>query len=258
MTPFGSGSGVVISKGLGITNKHVVKIRTDIVRKVKINSEAEVFDTDILKVCHTVDLAFFKVPAHLPVIEFDSSYDFKLGSKIYAVGDPAGRSERTVTKGIIGKTKYRFFNQDYIQFDAAIYPGNSGGPLLNAEGKMIGLICSVLTIGDGGMLIASGSLAIPINVISAKVAKFKQIGYDKKNGKLCIFCEWHNFEDTFCERCGANLAKVKEFNISDKLPYKNISGDRYDECPNCKSVPKAKSLYCHNCGTSLIKNEGRK
>jgi hypothetical protein len=173
-------------------------------------------------------------------------------------------SERTVAKGIISKKSHRLFNEnysqfeDYIQLDVAVYQGCSGGPLLSFAGKMIGLICMRLTDGDTGMPIMSCSLAIPVNIISSKVDKFKQTFYEKKNGKLCVSCGWHNFDSNYCERCGSSLSKVTERSIGDNLQNKKSRVEIYDMCPICKSVPKKKAVYCHNCGASLIQKWGEK
>jgi len=157
----GQGSGVLMdSSGYILTNNHVVRGASDIQvsladgRKAK----AEVVGRD-----GATDLAVLKIDADdlVPAIWGDSE-GVEAGALVWAVGSPFGL-ERTITSGILS-AKHRAGlagnpNQDFLQTDAAVNPGNSGGPLVDASGKVIGINTAI--VGDAYQGI---SFAIPSNL----------------------------------------------------------------------------------------------
>ncbi len=159
----GQGSGFIISSdGFILTNNHVVENADKITVKLSDDREltAIVIGTD-----PETDVAVIKVDANdLPTAELGDSDKLKVGQWVIAIGNPFGLSH-TVTAGIvsakgrskIGLTEY----EDFIQTDAAINFGNSGGPLLDIDGKVVGINSAIFSRSGGYMGIG---FAIPINM----------------------------------------------------------------------------------------------
>ena len=119
----------------------------------------------------TLDLALLKVPAdHLTAIPVADSTKLRVGELVFAIGHPWGQ-RGVVTAGIVSalsKVKMRNSNRqlEYIKSDVRLAPGNSGGPLLNAQGQVIGINAMIM----GGDL----SVAIPSTVVSTWIAQLPQ------------------------------------------------------------------------------------
>ena len=140
----GSGSGVIISTdGYVVTNNHVIDNAStvEVVLNDKRSFEAKVIGTDA-----TTDLALLKIEANnLPTIPFGNSDELKIGEWVLAVGNPLNLTS-TVTAGIVS-AKARNINisnnemriESFIQTDAAVNPGNSGGALVNTKGELVGI-----------------------------------------------------------------------------------------------------------------------
>ena len=163
----GLGSGMIIDKeGHILTNNHVVNDvdQINVTLADKRSFEAEITGTD-----PRTDLAIIKLkgdlPRDLPVVELGDSGSSRVGEWVLAIGAPFGY-EQTVTAGIISaKGRANVANsdmlQDFLQTDTAINPGNSGGPLVNLDGKVIGLNTIIATsIGQS----AGVGFAVPINM----------------------------------------------------------------------------------------------
>ena len=159
----GLGSGVIVSRdGYVLTNNHVVD-GSDTV-KVEL-SDDRAFTAKVVGTDPATDLAVVKIDATaLPVLEFGDSDAVKVGDAVLALGNPLGVGE-TVTSGIISakgrQTSRDDSYQDFLQTDAAINHGNSGGALVNAGGQLIGIPSQILTPGDGNIGLG---FAIPSNM----------------------------------------------------------------------------------------------
>src|SRR3954469_22754721 len=160
----GLGSGVIVSEdGYILTNNHVV----DGVETVKVDlPDSRSFTAKVVGTDPATDLAVVKIPAKgLPTLPVGDSDAVKVGDVVLAVGNPLGVGE-TVTSGIIS-AKGRQTGadpesyQDFLQTDAAINHGNSGGALVNAGGQLIGINSQILTPGDGNIGLG---FAIPSNM----------------------------------------------------------------------------------------------
>lgn len=176
----GSGSGVVISPdGYIVTNNHVVS-GADVVTVTfndRKTAQAKVIGTD-----PSTDLAVLKIEEdNLPFMEFGNSDDVHLGEWVLAVGYPLSL-DATVTAGIvsakgrsigINAQKSRSAIESFIQTDAAVNPGNSGGPLVNSTGQLIG-INSAIASPTGSY--AGYSYAIPANIVKKATADIIQYG----------------------------------------------------------------------------------
>lgn len=162
-----TGSGVIISeKGYIVTNNHVIKDATkvDITLSDNRKFEAEVMGTD-----PSTDLAVLKIKGdNLPVIDLANSDDAKIGEWVLAIGNPFELTS-TVTAGIISAKgrdisilNGQYSIESFIQTDAAVNPGNSGGALVNADGKLIGINTAIYAPSG---TYAGYSFAVPINLV---------------------------------------------------------------------------------------------
>lgn len=166
-----SGSGVVVvNRGLILTSLHVVKgagrIRVlfadGLESDAKIVSENPENDTAVLQAQ--------TVPDDLSAATMRPKADLKPGDNVVAVGFPFGIGP-SVTAGVVSGLKRQFkttsgdFLTNLIQFDAAVNPGSSGGPLLNAAGEVVGIVTAMLDPGGGGF--AGIGFAVPIETASA-------------------------------------------------------------------------------------------
>ncbi|MDH3981687.1 MAG: trypsin-like peptidase domain-containing protein [Kiritimatiellaceae bacterium] len=147
-TASGLGSGFFINeKGYLITNFHVIagqkKISvTQFLQENKILRRVVHKDVEIVATAPFHDLVVLKLNNFdtpiTPVI-FAPEEDMAIGEAVFAIGNPLGL-ERTVTEGVLSQTHRNFGGILYLQVDAAVNPGNSGGPLFNARGQVIGII----------------------------------------------------------------------------------------------------------------------
>jgi Do/DeqQ family serine protease len=162
-----TGSGVIISdKGYIVTNNHVIKdaTRVDITLSDNRKFEAEVMGTD-----PSTDLAVLKITGkNLPVIELANSDAARVGEWVLAIGNPFELTS-TVTAGIISAKgrdisilNGQYSIESFIQTDAAVNPGNSGGALVNADGKLIGINTAIYAPSG---TYAGYSFAVPINLV---------------------------------------------------------------------------------------------
>ena len=153
------GSGVIIDReGYILTNNHVIEGASEIL--VRLSTEKE-FEAEVIGRDPKTDLALIKIKSgqDLPVEELGDSDKLEIGEWVMAIGNPFGLSQ-TVTVGIVS-AKGRVIGSgpydDYIQTDASINPGNSGGPLLDINGKLIGINTAIYANAQGI------GFAIPIN-----------------------------------------------------------------------------------------------
>lgn len=167
------GSGFIFSKeGFILTNNHVIAEADKIT--VKLSDRREFIGKVIGKDPKT-DLAVIKIPSRsdLPVADFGDSGNLEVGEWAIAIGNPFGL-DRTVTVGVISATGRNDLgltdDENFIQTDASINFGNSGGPLLNARGKVIGINTAIVASGQGI------GFAIPINTAKAIVEEWIQKG----------------------------------------------------------------------------------
>lgn len=177
--PSGLGSGVVISSdGYIVTNNHVIDEADRL--EVTLNDN-RTFDATVVGTDPTTDLALIKIDAKdLPVIPMGDSESLKVGEWVLAVGNPFGFTS-TVTTGIvsakgrsIGRQNHnRMDIESYIQTDAAVNPGNSGGALVNLNGELIGINTAIYSQTGN---YAGYSFAIPTSIVKKVVSDLRQYG----------------------------------------------------------------------------------
>ncbi len=166
-----SGSGVIVSsKGYIVTNNHVVAgtKRLKVIFADGSEREAHIVGTD-----RFADLAVLKVTGKMPAVAvFGNSDLLKPGETVIAIGSPLGAFRNTVTVGVVSATGRNldtgrgYMMEGLIQTDAAINHGNSGGPLVNLAGEVVGI--NTLVVRNGGGDVAEGlGFAIPSNTVRA-------------------------------------------------------------------------------------------
>lgn len=180
----GSGSGVIIRPdGYIVTNNHVVQNATKI--EVTLNNnktyEAKVIGTD-----PATDVALIKIEAdNLPAIEFADSDALRLGEWVLAIGSPLGEELRsTITAGIVSAKGRQMPNytgefkiESFIQTDAAVNPGNSGGALVNKAGQLVGINTAIVSTTGS---YAGYSFAVPSNIVKKIVSDLIDFGSVKR------------------------------------------------------------------------------
>lgn len=174
----GTGSGVIISEdGYIITNNHVVKGARRL--EITLNNK-ETYDAEIIGIDESTDIALLKIDKdNLPYLPFGDSDNLQVGEWVLAVGNPFNLTS-TVTAGIVS-AKARNINlsnnnnriESFIQTDAAVNPGNSGGALVNVRGELIGINTAISS--QTGSYIGY-SFAVPSNISKKVIEDILEFG----------------------------------------------------------------------------------
>jgi serine protease Do len=220
----GMGSGFIVgADGIILTNAHVVKDATEVM--VKLTDRRE-FKAKVLGSDPKTDIAVLKINAsNLPVVTLGNSENLRVGEWVLAIGAPFG-FENTVTAGVVS-AKGRSLPDDsavpFIQTDVAVNPGNSGGPLFNARGEVVGINSQIYSQSGGYQGV---SFAIPINLASR--IKEQIVAHGKvEHAKLGVAVQEVNqtLADSFgLDRPeGALVASVEKGSAADRAGLK--SGD---------------------------------
>jgi serine protease Do len=168
------GSGVIASPdGHIVTNFHVVRGADAIVVRLADHGE---YQARLIGSDARTDLALLKIDAAgLPALPFGDSDRLEVGEPVMAIGNPFGL-EQTVTTGIVS-AKERFIGSgpydDFIQTDASVNPGNSGGPLIDARGALVGINTAIFSQTGGSVGIG---FAIPVNIAKDVLAQLRAQG----------------------------------------------------------------------------------
>lgn len=185
-----SGSGIIMSAdGYILTNNHVIEDGTKI--GVTLNDKRE-FEAELIGTDPSTDLALLKIEAtKLPYIRFGNSDSLRVGEWVLAVGNPFNL-ESTVTAGIVsakGRSIDILEGQDriesFIQTDAAVNPGNSGGALVNTNGELIGVNTAIITRSGR---YEGYSFAVPSNLVRKVIKDLRDFGVVQR-GMLGVFID---------------------------------------------------------------------
>lgn len=176
----GVGSGIIISEnGYILTNEHVAGSKYSNVY-VTLENGAK-YNSSVIWSDDSLDLAIIKIPCeNLEYLNFGDSDTVELGENVFAIGNPIGAEfQRTVTKGIVsGKNRTikivengkEMYMEDLIQTDATINNGNSGGPLINENGELLGVNTVKITEAE------SIGFAVPINIVKPVLETLEKEG----------------------------------------------------------------------------------
>lgn len=233
----GTGSGVIISEdGYIVTNNHVIQDASAL--EVTLNDNQS-FKAKLIGTDTKMDIALLKIDtdAKLPYMVFGDSENLKVGEWVLAVGNPYNLNS-TVTAGIVSAKARDLSNeglQSFIQTDAAVNPGNSGGALVNTRGELIG-INTMISSPTGSY--AGYSFAVPSNITRKIIEDLMQFG-NVQRGVLGI--EGRELNTAFAQenglsqsqgfyingvtkKSGAEMAGLKEGDVIVKLDEKKING----------------------------------
>lgn len=156
-TSSGSGSGSIVSpEGLVLTNNHVIRSAGGGVVNVR-TTKGDRYTGQVIATDPKNDLALIRLNTtdRLPTVRLSSAENIQVGSSVFAIGSPFGLSG-TLTTGILS----RIGRNGDLQTDAALNPGNSGGPLLNSQGELIGVNKAILSTGGGNIGIGFATSAV--------------------------------------------------------------------------------------------------
>ena len=174
-TQIGTGSGVIITEdGYIVTNNHVIQDATEL--EVTLNNNKS-YQAKLVGTDSKMDIALLKIEADekLPYTVFGDSDEIKVGEWVLAVGNPYNLNS-TVTAGIVSAKARNLANdglQSFIQTDAAVNPGNSGGALVNTRGELIG-INTMISSPTGSY--TGYSFAVPSNITRKIIEDLMQFG----------------------------------------------------------------------------------
>jgi S1-C subfamily serine protease len=191
----GLGSGFLLEKsGLAVTARHVVEERNRSAREVKVRvflPDRQTLDTTatVFSSHRRLDYAllWLKEPGPYPALHAGHPEQLRPPDVVFALGSPSGLSN-TVSRGIVGSPCRSLGDVEYIQTDAAISEGNSGGPMIDRLGRAVGINLMGLTSEHGS--VDAARFALPMDYIWTDVKKALDLG---KEHYLCSF---------YCRSCG--------------------------------------------------------
>jgi len=238
------GSGFIIDKkGIVVTNNHVIEGAEDII--VSVNGSTE-YKAKVIGKDPYMDIAVLKIESEkkFKPVSFGDSDKARIGDWVIAIGNPYGFGG-TVTSGIIssrnrdiGLTRY----DDFIQTDASINIGNSGGPLFNLDGEVIGINTAIIAPGQSGSI--GIGFAIPSNSASNVISQLLEFG-ETKRGWLGVRIQEVTKEIAEVEKLekpeGALVASISENSPANKAGIKagdiilEFDGKRVD---TMRTLPK--------------------
>ena len=204
-TPYATGTGFYLkSQDVIVTNEHVVRGN----RRVVVDGEE--FEKQIVRVLYLdprLDLAFLAAPdSHqMPSVFMGVGEELNEGETVIAVGHPFGL-KYTATQGIISNTQHKQNEIDYLQHDAALNPGNSGGPLVDMHGHVIGV--NTFIIRDGNSI----GFSLPVESLAGSLRDYLE--HAGSTAVRCHSCLNLVFDDTaedgYCPHCGTKVVLPSE------------------------------------------------
>jgi serine protease Do len=219
------GSGFVIdASGIVITNNHVVGDANDI---MVIFTDGRKLKAEIIGKDPKVDVAVLRVKSDKPLktVKFGDSDKMRVGDGVMAVGNPFGLGE-TVTAGIVSARNRNIDSGPYdnfLQTDASINKGNSGGPLFNMDGEVIGINTAILSPSGGSIGIGFATPSATVQPVIAQLEEF----HETRRGWLGVRIQ--NVDDSIAESLGLGTARgALVAGIDDRGPAKPaglMSGD---------------------------------
>lgn len=239
----GYGSGVIITRdGYIVTNNHVIEGADEI--EVTLNDQ-RTYPATVIGADPTTDVALIKIEEKdLATIPFGNSDDLKVGEWVLAVGNPLNLTS-TVTAGIVSakarnlgmssnnSREQKLSIESFIQTDAAVNPGNSGGALVNTKGELVGINTAILSTSGA---FSGYSFAIPTSIVKKVVADLREFGSVQRamlgvtiigmTSELAKEKKIDMVEGVYVagvsDRSGAKEAGIKEGDIITKIQNKKV------------------------------------
>lgn len=210
-TPYTTGTGFYLQKwNIIVTNEHVIRDNQQVVVKTH-NSQKQLVDVLFIDKKH--DLAFIQAPEkhNLSLLALSQTTKLQQGQEVLAVGHPFGL-HFTATQGIVSNLLQQKNDVNYIQHDAALNPGNSGGPLVNKEGEVIGVNTFVMREGT------NIGFALPVSYFLEDLEEYAKVRGENNKALRCHSCsniivETENMAP-YCPHCGTQvspLSKIKPY-----------------------------------------------
>jgi serine protease Do len=202
------GSGVIVSAdGYVVTNNHVIETRGSRPQVSVILADKREFVATVVGTDEQTDLAILKIDARdLPTLAWGDSAQLKVAEWVLAIGNPFGVFSQTVTLGIVSATSRNVEGlgtyEDFIQTDAAINRGNSGGALINARGELVGINSAIYSETGGYQGIG---LAVPSNLVRKTMDELIKNGMVRRGTMLGIQLQAMN--EAIARQVGAPDAK---------------------------------------------------
>jgi serine protease Do len=217
-TPYNTGTGFVMQQhGYIVTNEHVVRDNvTVVIEGLTIKRQS----VEVIFLDEKNDIAFLSLPANTAFEHEITPHreHLNFGEIVFALGHPFGL-KFSATKGIISSLKYSVGNQTFIQHDAALNPGNSGGPLLTASGGLIGVNTFILKNGQ------NIGIALPYEALHDLIEKYQN--YKPQKVVTCTSCDTLLADDiqnrNHCINCGtevrylSSIENYETYGISKKI-----------------------------------------
>ncbi len=199
-TPYSTGTGFLLKdENLIVTNEHVVRSNSEVIIYGK-NIEKQL--AKVLFTDPKYDLAFLQAPkmSDIPNVKIGRNKSVEQGEKIIAIGHPFGLNY-AVTQGIVSNTTQEKNGVFYIHHDAALNPGNSGGPLIDSEGAIIGVNTFIIKSGN------SVGFSLPVEYLVKTIEAFKT--GEGEIGTRCFSCSnlvfEKNVKNKYCPHCGSKI-----------------------------------------------------
>lgn len=253
----GQASGFIVSAdGYLLTNSHVVKEASEIL--ITLN-DGRNFPAKVIGQDPNSDIAVIKIDAtQLPYLQFGNSDELEIGQWAIAIGNPFGL-QASLTVGVVsakGRNNLDLTNwEDFIQTDAAINRGNSGGPLLNIDGKVIGMNAAIVTNGGAGGYMGIG-FAIPSSMLQHITKQLIDTGVVTR-GFIGVTLQAidHDLAQAFgiSEVSGAVVAEVAKNSPAEKAGLKQ--GDIiqfYNKLPVHNIATLRNAIAIMNPGTRIV------
>jgi len=198
-TPFSAGTGFYLKYyDVIVSNEHVVRDCSRATVRIA-NQSPQILE--VFYIDPKCDLALLRMDESLQVkssIQLADDYEARQGDAVIAAGHPFGL-KFTATQGIISNTQYQQGDIRYIQHDAALNPGNSGGPLINLKGELIGINTFIHRSGQ------SMGFALPVSYLIEVLQHLTVLGTIQS--ARCISCSFivteANIEEGYCPKCGS-------------------------------------------------------
>jgi len=175
------GSGFFISEGSAVTNEHVLENENGEISQVIqiVTNDNKFHNAELIGYIKNLDLALIKTDIGSSLLELEKSENVGVGEKVLAIGTPEGLSF-SATDGIVSAVNRTGFGTagSYVQTNAQLNPGNSGGPLINKDGKVIGMNNFKLVNSEGiGFALEADKIKIGVNTISKQLLNETLITY---------------------------------------------------------------------------------